>query len=178
MARKCKPQRAANKQSYYGVAGSKKPEFCRGHARRGIVDVCSKRYGHRSYTKLPSVWSATTKASFCAEHAHGEGMRGWRVSLKLDRVAATRAARNPRHTVWLVARRPNSAPHTPTRECIRNERCGHPTCNKQQQSYGVVSRARRPSSVRITPQGDGGHPPQEMRPPELQQAAFIRCCRW
>ncbi|CAN0352711.1 unnamed protein product, partial [Pylaiella littoralis] len=60
----------------YGVAGIKRREFCFGHAKDGMVDVCSKRCNHRGCTKRPSFIVAGTcnkTAGFCSRHAE-DGM--------------------------------------------------------------------------------------------------------
>lgn len=62
------------KQPKYGVAGSKKREYCAPHAKGGMVDVYNKRCGFPGCTKGPSYGVAgSKKREFCAQHAT-EGM--------------------------------------------------------------------------------------------------------
>lgn len=59
-----------SKHPSYGVAGSKKAEFCVAHAQEGMVDVCSKRCGHPGCTKRSSYGTpGSKKPQFCIHHA-------------------------------------------------------------------------------------------------------------
>ncbi|CAM9765281.1 unnamed protein product [Sphacelaria rigidula] len=54
----------------YGVAGSKKAEFCSKHAGAGMVNVVNKRCGEEGCVKYPSYGVAgSKKAEFCFKHA-------------------------------------------------------------------------------------------------------------
>ncbi|CBJ28698.1 EsV-1-7 [Ectocarpus siliculosus] len=62
------------KRPTYGVAGSKKREFCSQHARDGMVNVNNKRCIQPNCTTIPSFAAAgSKKAEFCSQHAR-EGM--------------------------------------------------------------------------------------------------------
>ena len=58
----------------YGVAGSKKAEYCAQHALEGMVHVRSKKCAGDGCSKQPSYGVAgSKKAEYCAQHAL-EGM--------------------------------------------------------------------------------------------------------
>lgn len=58
----------------YGVAGTKKPEFCMRHAKQGMGDFRSKKCATRGCSKQASFGAnGTKKGEFCAEHAE-QGM--------------------------------------------------------------------------------------------------------
>ncbi|CAM9902246.1 unnamed protein product [Ectocarpus sp. 13 AM-2016] len=62
------------KRPTYGVAGSKKREFCSQHARDGMVNVNNKRCIQPNCTTIPSFAAVgSKKAEFCSQHAR-EGM--------------------------------------------------------------------------------------------------------
>ena len=71
MPRRC-THTGCTKQSSYGVAGTKKKEFCFDHKKDGMVDVRNKECTHDGCTKQPSYGVAGTKAAeFCSEHRKG-----------------------------------------------------------------------------------------------------------
>ncbi|CAN0225742.1 unnamed protein product [Ectocarpus fasciculatus] len=54
----------------FGKNGSKKREFCKTHAKHGMVNVVSKRCGHPGCDKIPSFGEADSKKpGFCKTHA-------------------------------------------------------------------------------------------------------------
>ncbi|CAM9260017.1 unnamed protein product [Sphacelaria rigidula] len=61
---------ACLKHPSYGVAGSKKAEFCSEHARVGMVNVVTRKCSDDACLKSPSYGVAgSKKAEFCSEHA-------------------------------------------------------------------------------------------------------------
>lgn len=66
--RKC-AQQGCSKVPSYGNAGTKKREFCSGHAKEGMVNLNSKKCVHPGCSKVPSFGVAGTKdRDFCAGH--------------------------------------------------------------------------------------------------------------
>lgn len=58
----------------YGLIGSKKPEFCREHSQRGVVDVKHERCHQRGCPRRPSFSvEGSKKPRYCSEHSR-EGM--------------------------------------------------------------------------------------------------------
>ena len=73
MPRECAHQ-GCTKGPSYGVAGSKKPEYCAQHRKGGMVNVVSKRCAHHGCAKGPSYGKAgSKKAEYCRDHAE-DGM--------------------------------------------------------------------------------------------------------
>lgn len=58
-----------NKQTNYGVEGTREAAFCSGHRRDGMVDVNNRRCSHQGCTKVPSYGvEDSSKAEFCSNH--------------------------------------------------------------------------------------------------------------
>ena len=58
------------KYPIYGVAGSKRTEYCAQHALDGMINVMSKRCAQNGCTKQPSYGVAgSRKAEYCSQHA-------------------------------------------------------------------------------------------------------------
>ncbi|CAM9946137.1 unnamed protein product [Ectocarpus fasciculatus] len=54
----------------YGIARLKKAEFCKTHAKQGMVDVVNKKCGHPGCITIPSFGANDSKkAEFCKTHA-------------------------------------------------------------------------------------------------------------
>ncbi|CAM9854184.1 unnamed protein product [Ectocarpus sp. 4 AP-2014] len=67
---KCARQ-GCSKSPSFGVAGTKKREFCRAHAQEEMVHVNSKKCAHQGCSKKPSFGVAgTKKREFCREHTN------------------------------------------------------------------------------------------------------------
>lgn len=59
-----------SKEPSYGVAGSRKREFCTQHAMAGMMNVASKKCGNEGCIKRPSQGvTGSEKREFCAQHA-------------------------------------------------------------------------------------------------------------
>lgn len=65
--KKC-AHRGCTELASFGVAGTKKREYCSGHAKEGMINVISKRCAHRDE-------AGTRRGDFCAAHANVEQMR-------------------------------------------------------------------------------------------------------
>ena len=59
---------SCTKRPSYGVAGSRKAEYCSQHASDGMIDVVRKRCAHNSCTKHSSYGVAgSRKAEYCSQ---------------------------------------------------------------------------------------------------------------
>ena len=67
-------QPSCGKGPSFGAEGTKKVEFCAGHARDGMVDLKSTKCAQRGCTKIPSLGvPGTRQREFCRENAR-DGM--------------------------------------------------------------------------------------------------------
>ncbi|CAM9296296.1 unnamed protein product [Sphacelaria rigidula] len=122
------------KHPSFGVASSRKAEFCAAHARAGMVDVVSKRCGEEGCFKRPSFGAASSrKAEFCAAHA-----RAGMVNVRSKRCGEEGCFKKTSFNVASSRKAEFCAAHARAGMVnVKSKRCGNESCSTQP-SFGKV----------------------------------------